>query len=241
MGRNPHSIIDQVTRTEAVFFDVDFTLIQPGRRFQGAGYYESCARHGVAVDPARFDAAVAEAAAILTAPNNAYDADLFIRYTARIIELMGGSSPAVHVAARELFEAWAEHEHFDLYDDARDTLVDLAARGIRLGVISNSHRCLQSFQSHFALDGLLSAAVSSSALGIMKPDPRIFRAALQQIGVAPDSAVMVGDSLSHDVDGALAAGMRGVLLDRGSCRPSVPRPDVPVITSLRELPDVLFP
>jgi putative hydrolase of the HAD superfamily len=239
MGRNPHSIIDQVKPTEAVFFDVDFTLIQPGRRFQGVGYFESCARHGIAVDPDRFDRAVTEATGILNAAGHVYDAEVFVRYTARIIELMGGTSPKVDLVARELYAAWAEHEHFDLYDDARETLVELAARGVRLGVISNSHRCLQSFQSHFALDGLLSAAVSSSILGFMKPDPRIFRAALGQVGVDPARAVMVGDSLSHDVEGALAAGMRGVLLARQGA-PAATRDDVPVISSLRDLPAILF-
>ena len=59
VARNPHSIIGAVARPAAVFFDVDFTLIHPGPRFQGVGYEANCARHGVAVDPARFDAAVA--------------------------------------------------------------------------------------------------------------------------------------------------------------------------------------
>ena len=49
----------------AVFFDVDFTLIHPGPRFQGVGYEANCARHGVAVDQAAFDAAVAGAASAL--------------------------------------------------------------------------------------------------------------------------------------------------------------------------------
>jgi putative hydrolase of the HAD superfamily len=143
------------------------------------------------------------------------------------------------VVARELYAAWADHEHFDLYDDARETLVELAARGIRLGVISNSHRCLRSFEAHFALDGLLSAAVSSSILGIMKPDPRIFQAALTQVRVVPSRAVMVGDSLTHDVEGALATGMRAVLLAR-SGTPDRIGPDVPIISSLRDLPALLF-
>src|SRR5690606_32074083 len=102
----------------------------------------------------------------------------------------------------------------------------------------NSHRCLDSFQAHFALDGLLSVTVSSSVLGVMKPDPRIFRAALDKVGVAPAHAVMVGDSLAHDVNGALAAGMRGVLLVR-STRPTYGHAGIPVITSLRELPAIL--
>lgn len=238
MGRNPHSIIDRVATTEAVFFDVDFTLIHPGHRFQGAGYTESCARHGVDVDPTRFDAAVSGAACILDGSDQVYDHELFVRYTARIIELMGGNSPAVDRVARELYEAWAEHQHFDLYDDARDTLIELAGRGVRLGLISNSHRCLTSFQSHFALDGLVSAAVSSSKLGFLKPHPQIFRAALDQMGVAAERAVMVGDSVTHDINGARAIGMRGVLIARRGHEPV--DDDVPVITSLRDLPSVLF-
>ncbi len=46
-------------RTTAVFFDVDFTLIHPGPRFQGAGYQSGAARHGIVLDAGRFDAAVA--------------------------------------------------------------------------------------------------------------------------------------------------------------------------------------
>ena len=225
--------------TDAVFFDVDFTLIRPGRRFQGCGYAEACARRGIPVDPALFDAAVSRAAEVLGTAGGAYDAELFVRYTARLIELMGGRSPAVEDVARELHAAWGEHEHFDLFEDARETLVDLAARGVRLGLISNSHRCLESFQAHFALDGLLTATVSSALLGVMKPDPRIFQAALDKTGVVPARAVMVGDSLAHDVQGARAAGMRGILIARGG-RPDGPHDDVPVITSLRELPALLF-
>ncbi len=224
--------------TEAVFFDVDFTLIEPGRRFQGAGYFETCARHGVTVDASRFDEAVAGAASLLHCADSLYSHELFVRYTARIIELMGGASPEVDTVARELFEAWADHAHFELYDDARDTLVDLAGRGVRIGLISNSHRCLTSFQAHFGLEGLVSTTVSSAELGYLKPHPRIFQAAMDRLGVTPDNAVMVGDSLAHDVAGARAVGMRGVLIARrGSASTDA---DVPVISSLRELPALLF-
>jgi len=74
----------------------------------------------------------------------------------------------------------------------------------------------------------------------MKPHPSIFSAALQLVNVAPAEAVMVGDSLRHDVEGAMRAGMRGVLLHRGDSPAS--RADelgVPVIRSLRDLPGLL--
>ena len=83
-----------------------------------------------------------------------------------------------------------------------------------IGLISNSHRCLESFQEHFELDGLIDVAVSSSQHGYMKPHPSIFEAALKLAGVAAADAVMVGDSLTQDIDGARGVGMRGVLVRR---------------------------
>ena len=76
---------------QAVFFDVDFTLIYPGPMFQGVGYRESCERHGIAVDEARYDAAVREALASLDHEQVVYDDEIFVRYTRRIIEGMGGT------------------------------------------------------------------------------------------------------------------------------------------------------
>lgn len=223
-----------VASTAAVFFDVDFTLIHPGPRFQGVGYQASCSRHGVEVDCSRFEEAVAGASAVLESADQLYDADLYVRYTRRIIELMGGQGPHLDRIAREMYDEWAEHHHFSLYDDVPGALEALRARGVRLGLISNSHRCLASFQSHFELEGLISVTVSSSDHGFMKPHPNIFRAALALMQVPAGESIMVGDSLAHDVRGATRAGMRGVLLARGT-REIPADVDVPVIRSLSEL------
>jgi putative hydrolase of the HAD superfamily len=227
-----------VAPTAAVFFDVDFTLIHPGPRFQGAGYEASCRRHGLIVDASRFEAAVAGASGVLDAADQLYDADLYVKYTRRIIELMGGEGPAADAVARELYEEWAEHHHFSLYDDVVETLQALRRLGVRTGLISNSHRCLESFQSHFALEGLIAAVVSSPDYGYMKPHPNIFRAALRLLDVAPEAAMMVGDSVGHDVEGARRAGMRGVLLARDGSRPQTAA-EIAIISSLRELPPLL--
>ena len=221
-----------------MFFDVDFTLIHPGPRFQGVGYQSSCSRYGIAVDASRFDAAVAAASVVLESDALEYDEAVFIAYTRRIIELMGGTGDDVECVARELYAEWAEHRHFSLYDDVAATLQDIRERGVRLGLISNSHRCLASFQSHFELDGLISVAVSSSEHGFMKPHPSIFRAALELMQVPASDAVMVGDSFAHDIVGARQVGMRGVLLDRRGGGVS-PEDDVLVIQSLCELPTLL--
>jgi putative hydrolase of the HAD superfamily len=232
-----------MSRTRAVVFDVDFTLIFPGPRFCGEGYRDFCAQHGIAVDPGLFDRAVASAAPLLDGPDaTRYRAEIFVAYTRHIVEEMGGrgADPSVlDHCAREIYEEWASCRHFELYDDVAPVLRELARRGLRVALISNSHRCLESFQSHFELDGLIAAALSSSEHGAMKPHASIFRATLELIDVAPVDALMVGDSVRHDIDGALAAGMRAVLLHRGrDDHPSAAdlgARGIPIIGSLHDL------
>jgi len=220
----------------AVFFDVDFTLIYPGPTFQGEGYHRFCAEHGIAVDVSRFDAAVHAASSILDdQQDHVYEHDVFVRYVRQIIEDMGGGGPRLDDCARRIYDEWAACRHFFLYDDVLAALGELAARGMKLGLISNSHRSLLSFQQHFALDGLISAAISSAEHGYMKPHPSIFETALNLAGVTAAESVMVGDSLAHDIAGALTAGMRGVLVHR-SDQPVTAPDDVPVVRSLLELP-----
>ena len=222
----------------AVFFDVDFTLIYPGPTFQGEGYARFGREHGMTLDAARFDAAVREASSVLDEQQeHVYDADIFIRYTGRIIEAMGGRGPRVRECAARVYDEWAANRHFFLYDDVAPALRTLSARGLKLGLISNSHRPLEDFQAHFELQGLIGAALSSSAHGYMKPHPSIFESALGLLGVEAADAVMVGDSLPHDIEGARRAGMRGVLVHRAGTPP--PETDVPVVRSLLELPDRL--
>lgn len=224
--------------TRAVFFDIDFTLIYPGPAFQGPGYREFCSRHGIEVDPAAFDRAVASAGAVVDPGGGLYDPQVFIDYTRRIIEGMGGAGPDLEFAARDIYDQWAACHHFFLYDDVPEVLRELHSRGLKIGLISNSHRCLTSFESHFALEGLFSAAVSSAAHGYMKPHPSIFETALRQAAAHPGESVMVGDSLAHDVEGARRLGMRAILVSRTGGTESCPS-DVPIIRTLRELPPLL--
>jgi len=229
----------------AVFFDVDFTLIYPGPAFHGEGYHLFARSHGLAIDIAAFDRAVDSAAPILERPEEErYDAEIFVRYTRHILEVMGGRGDALDACARQISDEWAACRHFELYDEVADVLRELVTAGIRIGLISNSHRRLDSFQSHFNLQGLIDHTVSSSDHGYMKPHPSIFRAALEGVNVPATQAVMVGDHVRQDVEGALQVGMRAVLLHRGPVpHPSEPEladRGVPVVRSLRELQDLLL-
>ena len=164
-----------------------------------------------------------------------------MHYTATIIEQMGGRGPAVVVAARRIYEQWAANHHFEMYDDVAQVLQQLAAGGFTLGVISNSHRSLDAFKDHFRLAGVITTAVSSAEHGYMKPHRSIFETALERAGVAAAESLMVGDSLKADVEGALAVGMRAVLLRRSGDLPQLVPPGVDVIRTLAELPQLLGP
>ena len=228
----------------AVLFDVDFTLIHPGPAFRGEGYQAFCARYGMAVDPSAFERAVASAAPLLDIPEETiYDHEIFVSYTRHIIEQMGGRGDQLDACAREIYREWAACQHFELYEDVPEVLRELASAGVRIGLISNSHRCLASFQAHFELHGLIAAAVSSSEHGYMKPHTSIFRAALQLVDVPPSEAMMVGDSVRQDIEGAVATGMRAVLLHRADTPHArgaeLAARGVPVILSLRELMPLL--
>ena len=235
-----------ISPARAVLFDVDFTLIYPGPTFQGEGYERFSAKHGIAVDRETFDAAVSRASFLLDeVREHTYDPQLFIRYTRRIIEEMGGSGPGLDACASEIYREWASCEHFALYDDVEPALRSLAASGIRLGLVSNSHRSLEAFEQHFELHDLVAVSVSSSEHGYMKPHPSIFQAALRGLGVTAPDTVMVGDSPRQDIEGARAVGMRAVLLRRSESAAIWPEDlyagigEVPVIHSLRELPALL--
>lgn len=225
--------------TRAVCFDVDFTLIYPGPVFKGEGYRCAGARYGLTLDVARFDGAVTSAAPLLETDEALYDEEIFLGYTRRIIEGMGGQGAGVARCARELYDEWGRCHHFELYDEVPRVLADLVQAGLAIGLISNSHRCLESFQSHFGLRDLVAVAVSSFEHGYLKPHPSIFHAALAQLGAGPGETVMVGDSVRQDIEGARGVGMRAVLLHRGED----PHPDesrlaaagVPVVRSLTAL------
>ena len=167
-----------------------------------------------------------------------HDSRLFIDYTKRIIQGMGGEGPGLDACAQELFDEWASCHHFSLYDDVAAVFRALTDRGIRIGLISNTHRSLASFQAHFELEAFVAGAISSSEHGFLKPHASIFRAALDLLDVAPGESVMVGDNPAQDIAGALAVGMRAVLLRRSGTRPpwaEATTPDVPVISTLVEL------
>jgi putative hydrolase of the HAD superfamily len=218
----------------AVLFDVDFTLAKPGPDLGPEGYQRLGARYGLKLDPGRYDESRRAALETLERhPELEHDEEVWILFTERIIRGMGGETERAYECATEMTLAWEHAHNFELYEDVLPTLEDLRRRGLRIGLVSNTARDLDTFVRHHALD--VDAAVSSRAHGRVKPHASIFRAVLELLDVAPVRAAMVGDTPEDDVEGARALGMRAFLLDRDGRFPG----ERDRLTDLRELPAAL--
>jgi putative hydrolase of the HAD superfamily len=219
---------------EAVLFDVDFTIAKPGPDLGPEGYQRLGRRFGLELDPLRYAEARAHAVATLQRhPELDHDEEVWVLFTEQIIRGMGGNSDRAYECAVEMTRAWEHADNFQIFEDVLPVLEDLRARGLKLGLVSNTGRNLDEFVRHHGLD--VDAAVSSGVHGKTKPHPTIFRAALDRLGVEAGAAVMVGDSIEDDVEGAKAVGMRGILLDRENRYPELEEK----LTDLRALPAAL--
>lgn len=117
----------------------------------------------------------------------------------------------------------------------RPVLRRLASR-YQLGIVSNFYGNLATVCDNLAVRPFFSVIVDSTDVGFSKPDPRIFRKAIEDLGVPPAAAVFVGDSLARDMAGARAVGMRHVWLVEASAPCGAPCcPDDRVARSLEEV------
>ena len=122
-------------------------------------------------------------------------------------------------------------------DDVVPALQALKRQSLTLGLISNIDRDGAELTHSLGLACHLDVTVTSGEVGAEKPHPQIFRAALAKAGANPEDAVHVGDQPTSDVDGALGAGIRPVLLDRDGNHEGFDR--CPRIESMAELPPLM--
>ena len=218
----------------AVLFDVDFTLVKPGPDLGPEGYQALGRRFGLELDPARHaEARAAAVEAVERHPELDHDEEVWVLFTERIIRGMGGDSDRAYECAVEMTSAWENAANFELYEDTLPVLAALREYELKIGLVSNTGRDLESFVAHHALD--VDAAIGSGTHGKTKPHPAIFRAALEELGVRAEEAAMVGDSPDDDVEGARALGMRAFLVDREDRFPEVEER----LPDLRALPAAL--
>lgn len=168
-------------------------------------------------------------------PEMAHDLGAIRRESIRLALYRAGDDPLLAEAAYGVF--FAERNRVGYYEDSLPALKLLAAR-YPLVSLSNGNAQLDLVGiAHY-----FQAAVSAKSAGIAKPDARIFHAAAQAVGFAPQEVLHVGDDAELDVMGALAAGMPAVWLNRQD--KLWPHDDIAPtleITSLLELTDLLPP
>jgi len=127
---------------------------------------------------------------------------------------------------------------------ALDVLRALHSQGFKLGLVCNTGRTpgkmLRLVLEHLGLASYLSVLSFSDEIGLRKPHPEIFHRTLTALGVKPAEAAHVGDTLTTDVAGARAVGMRAIHLYHAASS-SQPSDDVERILTLEVLTDLLFP
>ncbi|MDO9444135.1 MAG: HAD family hydrolase, partial [Dehalococcoidia bacterium] len=143
-------------------------------------------------------------------------------------------------ATEHYLDAWLPHIVHD--PEAAETLSSLRHRGLKIGLLSNTHWPAEFHERMLERDGLahlIDARLYTSEMPFMKPHPDAFRAALAGVGIEDArEAVFVGDRLFDDVYGAQAVGMRAIHRPNISVPSHEARPDA-VIQRLSELPAII--
>ncbi|MEW6496925.1 MAG: HAD family hydrolase [Cyanobacteriota bacterium] len=114
----------------------------------------------------------------------------------------------------ELYNHFATAEPWFIYPDVLPALEVWRRSGIQLGIVSNFDSRLKFVLDALNLKDLFTSVTISTEVGFAKPDPQIFITALQKHNCAPQDAWHIGDSFKEDYQGATAAGLRAILLNR---------------------------
>lgn len=222
-----------------VLLDAGGVLVRPD--FERVA--EALGSHGVAVDAGALRAAEPHSKKALDRPESVgatTDEERGWAYFDLLLRKAGiEPSEATTAALRELKE---HHDRDNLWNEVPDgvpqALRGLAAAGVRMAVVSNANGTVRRLMERLGFLGYFELVVDSAEVGVEKPDPRIFRIALQKTGAAPSETIFVGDVYNVDVVGGRAAGIRVVLVDEAGLHPEA---DCPTVASLAELAAHLAP
>lgn len=188
----------------AVFFDVGGTLLEPWPSV-GEVYARVARQFGMEADAARLEAAFR--AAFRTTPAVGGLTSSRREWWERVVSAVFGEVPVGFFDA--LYDEFSLPGAWRVLPEVRESLRWARGQGWHLGIISNWDERLRPLLRRLELDDWDSVTVSCE-VGVEKPDPAIFRAALNTARVPAEWAVHVGDSEREDVQGAEAVGMRGV-------------------------------
>jgi putative hydrolase of the HAD superfamily len=165
------------------------------------------------------------------------------RYTAPVREVLAGAGIPIE-AMDDVCEARLEFVRHCLVprEGAVETLRRLRRCGYRVGLITVCSEDVETLWPESAFAGLFDSEVFSSRIGISKPDPRIYLACCEELGIEPREAVFVGDGANDELEGARRVGMRPILIHKHGQDPLWPEVrtwDGPRVTSIPEVLEVL--
>lgn len=152
------------------------------------------------------------------------------------LEVSGADPLELHlVGEREIFET--PSSTFKLFDDVVQCLEFVKGAGIPMAVISNWDLSLDKCMMAHGIFDYFDKVWASLVFGVEKPDPRFFAHAYNSFATRPEDCIHIGDLVEDDYDGARAAGMNAVLLDRSSGAPSRERGTISSLSQLGEVFD----
>lgn len=216
-----------------IYFDAGGTLLEPWPPV-GEVYAGAARRYGIEVEP---DAVVAAFRATFMGKKldgRPQDRAWWRDVVDRTFEAFGQASDPDGLFD-DLYDHFTHPSSWRLFDGAREVVATLRARGYRTGLLSNWDDRLPELLEGLGLLSQLAPRVISYRVGVEKPHRRIFETALQEAGVAPEEALMVGDDWEADVIGARTLGMPAVYVERHGHS----APDGPSIGCLERLLDLL--
>ena len=141
------------------------------------------------------------------------DIDFWIAFNNSLVAELGLSDPSGSLA-QFITEGFTRHAWWKPYAEAESVLKELKSMGFKIAVIANARDLVLGRLDQVGLTHLFDSITFSDEVGVPKPDPLIFRTALERVGVQPQEAIHIGDRMKEDVEGATAAGINAVLLDR---------------------------
>ena len=230
---------------EAVFFDAGETLLYPHPSFAEL-FAEVLRQEGRRVDPAEVQETVSASSHRFNEFLSSEEARLWSTSPERSRAMWDTlyrsflADVGIHQDHDRLVDAlygrFSDLASYRLHPDALPVLERLRSMGLVLGLISNFEEWLERLLETLEVHTFFDVTVISGIEGVEKPDPEIFRIALQRARATPERAVYVGDNPVFDVEAARRVGMTPVLVDR---RGRYPDTDAIRITSLEDLPAAL--
>jgi FMN phosphatase YigB (HAD superfamily) len=224
---------------KACLFDFGGTLDADGVTWQDR-FYILYRKHGIDLDREAFRQAFYRADDSLTQGSPLHGAGLLETLETQgkgVWEALGldGDKERLRAIVADFLEGMRWHV------GRNRPLLVLLERRYALGIVSNFYGNLERVCEDLGIRQLFSCIVDSSQEGVVKPDPRIFQAALVRMRIGADEAVFVGDNPVRDMEGAKAVGMQHILLaGRDPVSVTTCCPGDPVIRSLEALGPLLI-